>query len=546
MASNRTSGGLAGQPDGGLTQVDPDIEQLECTMIRDRLGQLEAVQTPTEEISKAVVSPWERLPGLISWLVILAPIWLTLLSPLMGIGLVALATAYFAARNSYYGLRALPNQHRVRMARGEDWLRRLETLEQDIPDWRGCRVTLMIRAYREKNLEMLRDTMISIEASNWPKKQGKLANVEVLFATEEDDPFTPPLVDRLAEEFAGRLAIRQIKHPAEANTLPGPSTAMNYVGRALYLESVRDGIDPRYWIVADFDADTLFDPQYLPCLVYTFVTDRNRDLRAYQPAVMFTTEYWKAPLHSRLAAIGTSVLTLGWNRKPEIAFTGAAASLETLKSVGFWPTNSHSQDSGIELRFKMKYGRSFRVNGLPVPLWVYPVMTTGQQDTKRERLEAYWRSYRALFRQSARWREGPLDEFVEASSKGRLWLALNRLWNGLERDTMTMMPGYGLIAASALVDPNLMVFTYDTLRPAVTIGLTLVSLLGLVVFWKVLGDRDLVLGNRRRGQRVQELFLFWLVFSVYVPIFTSVAGLKTSTIYTLGKRPRGHFMPTPK
>jgi hypothetical protein len=515
-------------------------------MLRDRLGQLEAVQTHTEEVSKAEVSPWERIPGMISWVVILAPIWLTLLSPIMGIALVVLATAYFAARNSYYGLRALPNRRRVLKARGQDWLKRLDTLQQDIPDWRSCRVTLMIRAYREKNLDMLRDTVASIEASNWPREQGKLVNVEVLFATEEDDPYTPPLVDRLAREFAGRLDIRQIKHPAEPNTLPGPSTAMNYVGRALYLESIRDGVDPRHWLIADFDADTLFDPQYLPCLVYTFVTDPNRDLRAYQPVVMFTTDYWKAPLHSRLAAIGTSVLTLGWNKKPEIAFTGAAASLETLHSVGFWPTNSHSQDSGIELRFKMQYGRKFRVTGLPVPLWVYPVMIMGSRTTRKEKLQAYWRSYKALFRQSARWREGPLDEFVEASGKGRPWLALNRLWNGLERDTMTMMPGYGLIVASALVDPNLMAFTYDTLKPAVGIGLTLVSLLGLVVFWKVLGDRDLVPGTRGKAQRVRELFLFWLVFSVYVPIFTSVAGLKTSTAYALGRRPRGHFMPTPK
>jgi len=515
-------------------------------MIRDRLGHYEAVQTRVEEISEARVSLWERIPGMLSWVVILAPIWLTLLSPALGIALVALATAYFAARNSYYGIRALPNRVRILRARKQDWLQRLVTLQQDIPDWRSCRITLMIRAYHEKNLEMLRQTLASIEASNWPRRQGKLVNVEVLFATEEDDPYTPPLVDRLAEEFAGRLEIRQIRHPAEPNTLPGPSTAMNYVGRALYREALRDGFDPRYWLVADFDADTLFDPQYLPCLVYTFVTDPDRDLRAYQPAVMFTTDYWKAPLHSRLAAIGTSVLTLGWNRKPEIAFTGAAASLETLHSVGFWPTNSHSQDSGIELRFKMKYGRRFKVRGLPVPLWVYPVMAMGPQNTLRERVSAYWRSYKALFRQSARWREGPLDEFVEASSRGRLLLALNRLWNGLERDTMTMMPGYGLIVASMLVDPNLMAFTYDILKPAVGIGLTLVSLLGLVVFWKVLGDRELVPGGSTRLRRVWELFLFWLVFSIYVPIFTSIAGLKTSTAYALGKRPRGHFMPTPK
>lgn len=77
-------------------------------------------------------------------------------------------------------------------------------------------------------------------------------------------------------------------------------------------------------------------------------------------------------------------------------------------------------------------------------------------------------------------------------------------------------------------------------------GLTLVSLLGLVVFWAVLGTRELVPGGKRFAGRFGELLLFWLVFSIHVPIFTAVAGLKTSTAYALGRRPRGHFVPMPK
>ncbi len=515
-------------------------------MLRDRPSQLEAVQIRVERVSDAAYHAWERVPGVLSWVVVSAPVWATLLSPSLGLALVALATVYFAVRASLYGPRALMTRRMVLGSGDEDWLARLEGLHQDIPDWRDHRVTLMIRAYREKNVDMLRATLDSIAASNWPKDRGRLRNVEVLFATEEDDPFTPPLVDKLAVEFADRLAVRQVRHPEEPNTLPGPSTAMNYVGRGLYREALRRGINPRQWIVADFDADTLLHPQYLPCLVYHYVTDPERDYRAFQPVVLFTTDYWKAPLHSRLSAIGTSVLTLGWNRKPEIAFTGAAASLAALHSVGFWPTDSHSQDSGVEMRLRIKYGRRFRVKGLPIALWVYPVMAMGPQTTLLERLRAYWDSYRALFRQSARWREGPLDEFVEASSRGHPWLALQRLWNGLERDTLTLMPGYGLVVSTALVGPAELAAVADALKMMAGIGLSAVSLLGLVVFWKILGTHQFVPPSGHPGRRARELALFWLVFSIYVPIFTSLAGLKTSTLYALGKRPRGHFMPTPK
>lgn len=525
-------------------------------MIRERIAPLENAATIAEDVPATSQRLWEALPGIVSWLVVLSPIWVTLLSPAMGLALVVLATIYFSIRASIYGPKALINRVRLLTTGNDDWLERLrQTAGKDAVDWQGhgtldwqsCRVTLLVRAYRERNIDMLRATIGTVADSNWPREDGALKNVEVLFATEEDDPYTPPIVEQLAREFAGKVTVRQIRHPEEPGTLPGPSTAMNYVGRALYREAIREGLSPRKWIVADFDADTLFHPQYLPCLVYHYVTDPKRDKRAYQPVVLFTTDYWKAPLHSRLSAIGTSVLTLGWNRKPEIAFTGAAASLAAIHAAGYWPTNSHSQDSGIEMRFRILHGRDFRVRGLPVPLWVYPVMPMGPQTTLKEKLRAYWRSYQALFRQSARWREGPLDEFIEASSRGYLGIALHRLWNGLERDTLTILPGYGLLAVMFLSDPLALGDALSTVKSAETVGLTLVSLLGLIVFWTVLSTREFILGEGGQpARRVLELFFFWAVLSIYVPLFTSVAGLKTSTAYALGKRPRGHFMPTPK
>lgn len=223
--------------------------------------------------------------------------------------------------------------------------------------------------------------------------------------------------------------------------------------------------------------------------------------------------------------------------------------LDLLHRVDFWPTNSHSQDSGVEMRFRMRHGRDFRVIGLPVPLWVYPVMPMGEQSTRRHKLEAYWRSAKALFRQSARWREGPLDEFVEASVRGYPLLAIQKLLNGLERDTITLLPSYGLLLVIAVAGLVGAVDAQDEIALLKTIewgAFSAVSLLGLTVFLTVLRTEVLMRVTASPGRIALELLLFWLTFSIYVPIFTSAAGLKTSTAYALGKRPRGHFMPTPK
>jgi hypothetical protein len=487
------------------------------------------------------------LPGVLSWLVVLAPIWLSVVDLRVGVTFASVATVYFVLRAGWFGVRSLANRARVLNAMRRNWLADLESLSDT--EWRQYRVILLVRAFRESNQQMLRDTLESIHASNWPRDDAGLRNVEVVFSTEVEDAITPPLVEALAREFAGRVVVRQIAHPATPGHLPGPSSSMHFAGRWLYQEARETGISPDHVLVADFDSDTDFHPQYLPCLVYHFATDLRRHRHAYQPVVLFTSDYWHAPLHSRLAAVGTSVLTLGWNRRPDIAFTGAAASLSLLKSVDFWPTNSHSQDSGVELRFRLRYGREFHIVGLPVPLSVYPVMVMPHKPGFAGRARAYLSSLRALFRQSARWREGPLDEFVESVERRSGVLAVRRLWSGLERDTLTLLPTAGLVTFKLvpIVSGGALAATVaGSVTALTTVLLTIGSVVGIVAFAQVLLTAGFVTARVPLSRLALELALFYIAIPVIVPLITAVAGLKTSSAYLLGKRPRGHFLPTPK
>ena len=484
----------------------------------------------------------ESLPGIISWTLLLSPIWLTLINPVAGSILAALSIAYFVLRTSSFGIGALFTRRRLLSATQVDWLSRLQARS----GWKDYRCIFLIRAFREGNLPLLQATLDSIYESSWPKPSGRLHNVEVVFATEANDTITPPMVEKLSDIFAGRMSVRQIVHPVERWVLPGPSSAMHYAGQIMYDDARRQGLDPDRIMVIDLDADTLFHPQYLPCLMYHHVTRDRRIHHVYQPIVLFTNDYWHAPLHSRLAALGTSVLTLGWNTGPEIAFSGAATTLSLLATVDFWPTQSHSQDSGVELRLKMKYRRGFAVTGLPVPVGVYPVMELGKGSSFMGRLRSYWTSFRVLFRQSARWREGPLDEFVEAASQGDLYHTLAKLWRGVERDTLTPFPALGVLAVQWISQSVYSTAPIQSLQTISAIALTLMSFLGLFVFWQILSVPEIVRSPASPWRKVRDIVLFYLVMPLYVPIITASAGLKTSTAYALGKRPTGHYIPTPK
>ncbi|MDO8670370.1 MAG: glycosyltransferase family A protein [Dehalococcoidia bacterium] len=484
----------------------------------------------------------EAYPALISWLVLTAPIWLTLIHPIVGIAFVVLAMSIFVVKVIIYGVAALLNRERVLEATRTDWVSKL----RNHPEWEPYRIVFLIRAFREGNKAMLTRTIDSIYQSDWRRNGERMVNVEVVFATEQGDAITPPLVDILGSDFANRLTVRQVIHPKEYDVLPGPSSAMHYVGRVLYDEVLRRKENPSKFIIIDLDSDTILHPKYLSGLMYQYLIDPNHDCRIYQPIVSFTLDYWNAPLHSRLAALGTSALTLGWNRFPEIAFTGAAGNMALYQSVDFWPTQSHSQDSGVELRLRMRYGNDFDVTGVPIPTRVYPVMAIGPRETWRERLSAYAMSFRVLFRQSARWREGPMDEFLEATRKGSLQFSLLKLWSGIERDTMTLLPGYGLIALSVVLDMAYPTYDHSYLQPLATGVLSLITLLGLAVFWQVLHTPEFVEPMPNRWRKIFEMLLFWVAFSFYIPILTACAGLKTSTAYAFGKKPTTHYAPTPK
>ena len=81
---------------------------------------------------------------------------------------------------------------------------------------------------------------------------------------------------------------------------------------------------------------------------------------------------------------------------------------------------------------------------------------------------------------------------------------------------------------------------------ATSVLLSVVSVLGILSFGQVLLTRELVQDPQPAWRVGVEFVLFWLVFPFYVPVVTAIAGMKTSTAYLLGKRPRGHYDPTPK
>ena len=113
--------------------------------------------------------------------------------------------------------------------------------------------------------------------------------------------------------------------------------------------------------------------------------------------------------------------------------------------------------------------------------------------------------------------------------------------------TVTLISGYGFLGAKIVLDHSWpYYFDRNPLDGLGLFAMTLVSLLGLAAFWSLLRTPMFVWPTRSAWRVAGEMLLFWVLFTLYLPVLTSIAGLKTACAYALGKRPRGHYTPTPK
>jgi hypothetical protein len=175
---------------------------------------------------------------------------------------------------------------------------------------------------------------------------------------------------------------------------------MAYGGRWLYRELVRLGFEPSEVVVTDLDSDYRVHPQYFGYLSYTFLTDRDRFRRLYQPVPMFHNNLWDTPMPVRLVAVGATQVQMWRSLTPErlISFSSYAVSLQTVHEVDYWATDAIPEDSRFYWKSFFRYSGEFRAVPLFIPMYGDAV-----------RARSYPRTLVEQYMQIRRWAWGVTD-----------------------------------------------------------------------------------------------------------------------------------------
>lgn len=335
----------------------------------------------------------EILPGLVSWSLILFPVWGSLVIPTVVAYYIIGFAVYWFYRSISVAVLALVGHFRIRAAEKYDWMGDVK----HFPDWQRVHHVVLIPTFKEP-LATLKRSLEGLQQQTFPLK-----NVHVVVSFEEREGKEAKEKARgLLKEFNGKFGnLWATFHPDVPGEVKGKSANVSWAAKFAKKELVdKQKFDLAYMTVTNSDADSILHPNFLANLAYAFLDHPNRYRRIWQPAVVFYNNIWQVPAPIRVLASVWSVVHIYvlMRRDALINFSTYSTSMQMVVEIGYWDTDVIPED--YRLFFKSFF--HFRGN-----LEVEPIFLSVKQDAPQS--SSYWKTLINQYEQVKRWAWGVVD-----------------------------------------------------------------------------------------------------------------------------------------
>lgn len=314
----------------------------------------------------------EAAPGLVTWLLLLAPAWIPIAFASDGALAVAIAVlifdVYWFCRSFLVITGVWSTYFKMRRDMRTDWLERcaavarIEGAPHPLDYYHLCVIPTYTEPYH-----VLEKTLQAIVDANYPKER-KLVGI----ITRVTDKPGWKNVARLKEKFGDQLGgFWHIKDPMEPPLVPGKSAAMNWGGRWMHKTLVGLGYDPAQVLLTDLDSDYRVHPQYFGWISYHHAAYELRDYTIWQPVPLFHNNIWEVPTAVRVMSGSTSQWQMYLHSRPHrlVAFSSYTCSLKFCDDVGYWDKDVIPEDSRFYWKAFFTFGARFRVKSVWLPIY---------------------------------------------------------------------------------------------------------------------------------------------------------------------------------
>ncbi|HEX5456603.1 MAG TPA: hypothetical protein VFW77_04545 [Candidatus Saccharimonadales bacterium] len=362
---------------------------------------------------------FEKLPAILSWLLLATPVVLSQISPRATVFFILAYLLMWFIRAVALNVRVLQGWRNTQRHQKYNWTKMLDDLEKRSasvknPSWHAQNIarleqypapikpsevihTIMIAIYNESK-EIVEPTVKAVLDSDFNMKK-----VVLLIAYEErGGETTRELADYLVSEYGKHFMYAEaMMHPKDIeNEVVGKGGNITYAGRRHQKWLKKQGIDPQRVIVTTLDSDNRPHPNYLAALAYTYCLCPEPKLISFQPIAMYTNNIWDAPALMRVIATGNSFWNIILTMRPHLIrnFSSHAQSMEALIDTDFWSVRTIVEDGHQFWRTYFRYDGKHEVYPIYLPIYQDAVLAQG-----------YRRTLRAQFIQVRRWAWGVSD-----------------------------------------------------------------------------------------------------------------------------------------
>jgi len=335
----------------------------------------------------------EILPGLISWTLILFPVWGSLLIPYVLAYFILFFDIYWLYKSVSLAVMAYIASNKIKLAENIDWLAQA----QKHKDIKKVTHVVVIPNYQEK-YEKLRETLKTLERQTLPLKQ-----LYIVLAMEDREVGGKEKAERLIHEFKHLFGgIIASHHVDTFGEIKGKSSNEAAGGRLAYETWVETRkIDLNFATISSVDADSIFDPQYFSYLTYRFLEDPKRHNKFWQSANVNYNNFWDVPAPIRImsffGSLWRTALLIQGDRL--VSNSTYSLSFKLLVDIGFWDVDVIPED--YRIFFKAFYALKGNV-------WVDPIFLKTSMDAPQS--TTYMKSLLNKYEQERRWSWGVSDD----------------------------------------------------------------------------------------------------------------------------------------
>ncbi|MDE2025990.1 MAG: glycosyltransferase family 2 protein [Patescibacteria group bacterium] len=335
----------------------------------------------------------ELIPGLISWTIILMPIWGSLLIPTVVAYFILFFDVYWFYKSFSLSAFAFLASNKIRKAEKKNWVEKAK----QFPDFSKVHHVIVIPNYKER-LEKLRETLQAITRQTFPTKQ-----LHIILAMEEREIQAKEKADKLIEEFQKDFgSIFATFHPDIPGEVKGKSSNESYGAKQAYKMLVETKkIDLNFATISSVDADSIFDPQYFAYLACSFLSDPKRYNKFWQSANVNYNNFWQVPAPIRLGAFfGSLYRTALLVQKDRLVSNSTySLSFKMLVDIDFWDTDVIPED------YRIFFKAFYQLHG---NAWVEPIFLKTSMDAPLS--STYYKSLKNSYDQQRRWSWGVSDD----------------------------------------------------------------------------------------------------------------------------------------